>query len=166
MRNTNRRTHFLCLCWRSWKGRLVGLLPAPLGIREHEVNNENKDEDEDTPCTLLMLFECWVSLKQPLALHLWACPWWLSFTVFTFYWGVVSWMRWAEAVDWKPAETSINSGNPVEGRCSFTIIIILVLILVIIILWIDTARRCRRRHILVFVYETSGKSIKLPCVIV
>ena len=24
---------------------------------EHEVNNENKDEDEDTPCTLLMLFE-------------------------------------------------------------------------------------------------------------
>ena len=41
---------------------------------EHEVNNENKDEDEDTPCTLLMLFECWVSLKQPLALHFWACP--------------------------------------------------------------------------------------------
>ena len=41
---------------------------------EHEVNNENKDEDEDTPCRLLMLFECCVSLKQPLALHLWACP--------------------------------------------------------------------------------------------
>ena len=125
----------VCLCWRSWKGRLVGLLPAPLGIREHEVNNENKDADEDTPGTLLMLFECWVSLKQPLALHLWACPWLLSFTVFTFYWGVVSWMRWAEAVDWKPAETSIDLGNPVEGRCSPIIIIIFVLILMII-LWV------------------------------
>ena len=38
---------------------------------EHEVNNEIKDENKDTaaPCALLMLFECWVSLKHPLALH-------------------------------------------------------------------------------------------------
>ena len=134
MRNTNRRTHFLCLCWRSWKGRLVGLLPAPLGIREHEVNNENKDEDEDTPCTLLMLFECWVSLKQPLALHLWACPWLLSFTVFTFYWGEGSW-RWAEAVDWKLVDTKHRLGescfcpHPYDHSNR-----------------IDTARRCRRCH--------------------
>ena len=35
---------------------------------EHEVNNKNKDTA--APSTLLMLFECWASLKHPLTLYL------------------------------------------------------------------------------------------------
>ena len=45
-------------------------------FRHQGVKHEDKGKDKDTaaPCTLLMLFECWVSLKHPLALYLWYSP--------------------------------------------------------------------------------------------
>ena len=75
-------------------------------FRHQGVKHEDKGKDKDTaaPCTLLMLFECWVSLKHPLALYLWYSPW-LSFTVVTFYWGEASWRNEKQWISWHQAST-------------------------------------------------------------
>ena len=122
---------------------------------ELEVNNKNKDEDKDTaaPCTLLMLFECWVSLKHPLALYLSMIKFYRVHLLLR-----VSWrneMSRSSGLQAQPTP-SIDSGKPVNGSCSSIIIFVL-----LIILWIDTARRCHR-HIVVLLqknWETARSSV-------
>ena len=78
---------FFWLCWRSRKGRHVGLLPAPLGIREWSMRSIMRTKMRIK--ILLQLVHCWCCLSDGCLWsiqYLWACPW-LSFTLFTFYWG-------------------------------------------------------------------------------
>ena len=65
---------------------------------------------------LLQLVHCWCCLSDSC---LWSipvqCPW-LSFNVFTFYWGKLK--KW-EAVDWKPANTKHRLGESCGGKLLF-----------------------------------------------